>query len=130
MKKVVTILLILGLSVTPGFLPGQTIPAALQTEMEKNIELARSYETAGDINSALPLYTKTATTYWVNGNSEEARKLFIKAIALSERIGNTNALKMLLTNLGMLYVDEENYPEAIVNFEKCLSLNRKQNNKT
>lgn len=130
MKKVATILLILGLSVTPGFLPGQTIPAALQTEMEKNIELARSYETAGDINSALPLYTKTATTYWVNGNSEEARKLFIKAIALSERIGNTNALKMLLTNLGMLYVDEENYPEAIVNFEKCLSLNRKQNNKT
>jgi tetratricopeptide (TPR) repeat protein len=37
---------------------------------------------------------------------------------------------MLLTNLGMLYVDEENYPEAIVSFEKCLSFNRNQNNKT
>jgi len=113
------------------FVASQTksLSSAQQQEIQNNINQAKKMEASGDFNSAISIYTKTATTYWVAGNTNEAKTLFQKAINLSQSIGNNNALKILYTNIGMINVDQENYPEAISYFEKCLTINRQQNRK-
>lgn len=116
-------LCILGLAQTKSLSPTQ------QKEIQDNINQAKELEASGDFNSAISIYTKTATTYWVTGNATEAKTLFQKAINLSQSIGNNNALKILYTNIGMIDVDQENYSEAISYFEKCLTINRQQNRK-
>lgn len=113
----------LGLAQTKSLSPTQ------QKEIQDNINQAKELEASGDFNSAISIYTKTATTYWVTGNATEAKTLFQKAINLSQSIGNNNALKILYTNIGMIDVDQENYSEAISYFEKCLTINRQQNRK-
>ena len=107
----------------------KSLSSAQQQEIQNNINQAKELEASGDFNSAISIYTKTATTYWVAGNATEAKTLFQKAINLSQSIGNNNALKILYTNIGMIDVDQENYSEAISYFEKCLAINRQQNRK-
>jgi len=112
-----------------GLAQTKTLSPTQQKEIQDNINQAKELEASGDFNSAISIYTKTATTYWVTGNATEAKTLFQKAINLSQSIGNNNALKILYTNIGMIDVDQENYSEAISYFEKCLTINRQQNRK-
>lgn len=112
-----------------GIAQTKSLSPAQQKEIQDNIAQAKELEAEGDFNAAISIYTKTATTYWVAGNTTEAKTLFQKAINLSQSIGNNNALKILYTNIGMIDVDQENYSEAISHFEKCLSINRQQNRK-
>ena len=113
----------LGIAQTKSLSPTQ------QKEIQDNINQAKELEASGDFNSAISIYTKTATTYWVAGNTTDAKTLFQKAVNLSQSIGNNNALKILYTNIGMINIDQENYTEAISYFEKCLTINRQQNRK-
>ncbi|MCB8964405.1 MAG: tetratricopeptide repeat protein [Bacteroidales bacterium] len=108
----------------------RTLTPSAQKEIQETLNKAKEMEASGDFNSAISLYTKSATTYWVNGNPTEAKNIFLRAITLSQSIGNKNALKILYTNIAMINVDQENYPEAIDYFEKCLAINRQQNRKT
>jgi len=41
-----------------------------------------------------------------------------------QKIGNKNAMHSVHNSIGMIYVDEENYPKALTNFNKCLELSR------
>ncbi|HPV57138.1 MAG TPA: tetratricopeptide repeat protein, partial [Tenuifilaceae bacterium] len=107
----------------------KSLSSTQQKEVQDNINQAKELEASGDFNLAISIYTKTATTYWVAGNTTEAKTLFQKAINLSQSIGNNNALKILYTNIGMIDVDQENYSDAISYFEKCLVINRQQNRK-
>ncbi|BDX38501.1 hypothetical protein CYCD_18560 [Tenuifilaceae bacterium CYCD] len=107
----------------------KTLSPALQKEIQENLNQAKEQESSGDFNSAISLYTKSATAYWVNGNPNDAKNIFLKAITLSQSIGNNNALKILYTNIGMINVDQENYTEAISYFEKCLAINQQQGRK-
>ncbi|MGE0078653.1 MAG: tetratricopeptide repeat protein [Bacteroidales bacterium] len=119
----ITSLTLIGLSQT------KSLSTTQQKEVQENLNQAKDLEASGDFNSAISLYTKTATTYWVNGSPNEAKSIFLKAITLSQSIGNNNALKLLYTDIAMIDVDQENYTEAISYFEKCLLINRKQNRK-
>ncbi|HOZ14800.1 MAG TPA: tetratricopeptide repeat protein [Tenuifilaceae bacterium] len=112
-----------------GIAQTKSLSSTQQKEVQDNINQAKELEASGDFNLAISIYTKTATTYWVAGNTTEAKTLFQKAINLSQSIGNNNALKILYTNIGMIDVDQENYSDAISYFEKCLVINRQQNRK-
>lgn len=112
----------------PKKLLAQTGTSVSSKELQENLAKAKEMENSGDLNSALSIYTKTATTYWVNGKATEAKETFLKAASVAERLGNLNAQKVIYTNLGMLNVDLEKYTEAIGYFEKSLAIVRNQKN--
>ena len=68
----------LGIAQTKSLSPTQ------QKEIQDNIKQAKEPEASGDVNSAISIYTKTATTYWVAGNTTEAKTLFQKAVNLCQ----------------------------------------------
>jgi serine phosphatase RsbU (regulator of sigma subunit) len=107
----------------------QTVQHSNSKELQNSIQQAKELEDNGDLNGALSIYNKTATAFWVNGNLAEARDIFLNAASVAQRLGNQNALKVIYTNLGMIYVDLEQYGETITHFEKSLAINRSQNNK-
>lgn len=126
------IILLVGLILvqTSLFSQNRTLSASLQREVEKLTQQARENESNGNINTAIGLYTKAAKVYWVNGVSDRAMKAFEKAAELSRSIGNSNAQKVLYTNIAMICIDEENYSKALDYLNRCLSINRKQNRKS
>lgn len=116
----------------PQTLLGQkgTIPPNVQSEADKDEKLAKENEINSDFNQASYFYNKSATTYWSYGNLEKAQELFAKALGMSERIGNSNALYILNTNLGLIKSERGNSKEALAHFtkatEQATKLGRKQ----
>lgn len=102
---------------------------ALKKEVEGNLAKAKVMESEGDFNQAGYFYNNVATTYWVNGLSEDAISNFQKVISMYEKTGNINAIKNTYNNLGMIYTDAEDYPNALLYFEKCLTESRKMGRK-
>jgi serine phosphatase RsbU (regulator of sigma subunit) len=91
-----------------------------QSEISVSIEQAKQFENSGDYNQAANLYSKVASTYWVNGSPNDAIDLLKKALEMSAKIGNTNAAYNFCTNIGMIYTDDEDYPKALEYFQKSL----------
>ncbi len=118
------------LTFSTGIVFAQTSSQSGGKELQQSLQQAKELESQGDLNGAISIYNKTATAYWVNGKLTEANAIFLDAAAAAERLGNQNALKVIYTNLGMVNVDLEQYAKAISYFEKSLSINRIQKNKT
>ncbi|QKG79336.1 tetratricopeptide repeat protein [Tenuifilum thalassicum] len=108
----------------------QTISPTLKQKLESSLDQAKKLESNGNLNGALSIYNKTATSYWVNGNLSKASKVYLQAASVAERLNNKNALKVIYTNLGMIFVDLEQYTDANAYFQKCLKINRAQKKKS
>lgn len=102
---------------------------SIQKEINDNLAKAQSMEASGDFNQAGYFYNSIATTYWTNGFSKEAINNFLKVISMYDKIGNRNAIKNSCNNIGMIYTDLNDYPNALVYFERSLSESRNVNKK-
>lgn len=107
----------------------QTLPADVQKEIDANISQGKTSEGSGNYAEAAMYYGKVAKSYWVNNQPKSANDYFLKAAAMNEKIGNTNALRSIYGNLGVLCADQENYDKAIGWFQKSLAINRQQQKK-
>jgi len=129
-KISIKLYILIVLTFSTGIVFAQTSSQSGGKELQQSLQQAKELESQGDLNGAISIYNKTATVYWVNGKLTEANAIFLDAAAAAERLGNQNALMVIYTNLGMVNVDLEQYAKAISYFEKSLSINRSQKNKT
>lgn len=74
-------------------------------------------------------FTKLAFVYWEYGSTKDAVECFVKAIDINEKLGNTNGVKKMLANVGLLYSDAGMYDEALVYLNKSLKINKSQQKK-
>ncbi|HCX99158.1 MAG TPA: hypothetical protein DG754_03375 [Bacteroidales bacterium] len=128
LQKTIIIILVFCSNALQAQFQGE-LPEALKTEIEGQIIKANEFENSKDYNQAAFHLNKVATIYWVNGFPNKAIQLFKKTIALNEKIGNKNAIRMLNSNIAMIYTDEENYSKALEYFNKSLSIARQMNRK-
>jgi len=110
-------------------LRAQTLPLDIQKTIEQNIDLGKASENSGSYSEAAMYYGKIANTYWINNQPKSAADYFLKAAAMNEKIGNTNALRTVYGNLGVLAANDQNYDNAISWFQKSLTINRHLNKK-
>lgn len=108
---------------------GQELPENLVKEVEEHLTQAEGFEKSGDFNQAAYHQNQVANIYWINGFPNKAVEHFEKTIALNKRIGNLNAQRTLYSNIGMVYIDEEEYAKSIENFQKSLAIARQMNRK-
>ena len=69
--------------------------------------------------------SKLGYAYWDAKQSDKALETFQRSIKANEDIGNTNAIRTLCTNIGLILSDKENYDQAITFFRKSLRINEK-----
>ncbi|MBN2519760.1 MAG: SpoIIE family protein phosphatase [Bacteroidales bacterium] len=94
----------------------------LITEGEENFKY--SY-----LAQASRCYSEAAYLLWTNECFKEASEYYLKALEINEDLGNTNAIKAIATNLGVIFSDIEDYKNALKYFEISLSIKRKEGNK-
>ncbi len=112
-----------------GMVYGQKIPEAIQREIDANLVLAKSNESKGNLSEAAMYYGKVAKVYWVNNQGKQAIDFYELAASLNIRIGNTNALRTIYGNMGVISSDQEEFENAIVYFQKSLAISKKQKRK-
>lgn len=107
----------------------QELPENLVKEVDEHLTQVKSLETSGDFNQAAFHTNRIANIYWLNGFPAKAVEFFEKTIELNKKIGNLNAQRTLYNNIGMVYIDEEDYPKSLDNFQKSLAIARQMNRK-
>lgn len=108
----------------------KNLPEGINAKIKIYLDLAYKYEAENNIRQSADYYNKAAYLYWENNFSEEAIEYFNKSIEKNIKIGNQNALKILYTNLGMIYSDIEKYTLSLDFFQKSLEIRRKLKVKT
>ena len=108
----------------PIFAQLQVIPQDQKDLAEKDSQLGIEHQQKNDFNQAVYYYSKAANTYWVYGQLDKSIDLFTKALAMSEKLGNKNAVFVLNTNLGLIYTDLGRHEQALNNFIKATEIAR------
>jgi serine phosphatase RsbU (regulator of sigma subunit) len=103
---------------------------AAQDKMNELEELARGYFNQGKLVQAAEFYSKAGYAYWNKNLKNEAATSFQKAFDLFSNQGNVNAVIAVGNNLGLIYLDQENYKNAYSAFSKVLTYTRKGKNNT
>lgn len=99
-------------------------------KIDEYVKQAADYELNGDFNQAAFYYDKVANAYWQQNSTDNAVLYFNKALTNSKKIGNTNGIKVIYTNLGLIYSDVDNHKLASESFQEALSASRKLGRKT
>ncbi len=97
------------------FAQDNTAPQDIQQELQ----LAEKHEQDGEFNQAAYYYNKLANTYWSKNNLDSASSYFLKALEMSEKLGNDNAVYVLNTNLGLINTEQGEIQEALNYFSKA-----------
>lgn len=101
---------------------------AAQEQINELEELANGYQNQGNQSLAAEFYSKAGYSYWNKGNKARAALSFRKAFDLFSALGNNKAAIVTGNNLGLVYLDLENYNEAYNAFSKVLNFARKSKN--
>lgn len=102
----------------------QVMPQDQRSLAEKDTQLGLEHQEKNDFNQATFYYSKAANTYWVYGQLDKSIELFTKALTMSEKLGNKNAIFVLNTNLGLIYTDLGRYEQALSNFKSSTDIAR------
>ncbi|HNV52537.1 MAG TPA: tetratricopeptide repeat protein, partial [Tenuifilaceae bacterium] len=109
--------------------PHKSFSQVNNPRIDEYLKLASENEVNGDNNQAAFYFDKVANLYWQLNDTDNAILYFGKALSHSKKIGNTNGIKVIHTNLGLIYSDKSNYKLAAENFSEALAASRKLNRK-
>ncbi len=105
--------------------PHKSFSQVNNPKIDEYLKLASENEANGDNNQAAFFFDKVANLYWQLNDTDNAILYFSKALSNSKKIGNTNGIKVIYTNLGLIYSDKSNYKLASENFSEALAASRK-----
>lgn len=117
MKKLISILIIILIS----------FQAFSQLNVDELKTEAENYVLADNKNLAANTYYKIANQYWLNDDFENSKIYFEEALTLYSEIKNTNATKIINSNLGQIYTDLEQYDLALNYFQTALQIAESEN---
>lgn len=101
------------------------IPATLQKEIKENDALADKFLNEGNLSEAAKYLNQSAYAFRNNQLNDEAAKYYERIADINRQLNNQRGLLMTYNNLGMVYLDLENYDKAIVNLERSVELSKK-----
>ncbi len=100
-----------------------------QINEQQLINSVEKYRAENKLPQAAGLLNKLAFYYWENTKHQKALQSFEQSVALNKEIGNSNAIKAIYSNMGMIYSDMGQPETSLVFFRKSLLISRSQKNK-
>lgn len=101
-----------------------------QSDRATLLRQAQRCESQNNAVEAVYYYNKVAHLFWNQGLSDSAILYFQHVLKLSERVQNHNALKVVNTNLGLLYSDRREFGAALNCFSCAVEHARQLNNRS
>ncbi len=100
----------------------------IREQIETNEELIRYYTNRQEYETAILYLNQTAYLYWENGKEKDAARSFMQAAEHYERIEDWDNLRVIYSNVGLIYLDIEDLEGAETAFEKNLEIQREIRN--
>ena len=97
----------------------------IQKEIKQNDEMAEKYLKEGNPAEAAKFFNKSAYILRNHQQNEEAARYYQKILDINKQLGNQKGILITYNNLGMIYLDLEQYNNALPQLEKGLELSRK-----
>ena len=122
---VATFLLILIARVLSQVSFAQTELSATQRELISKYEKeSQEYKNKGELKKTAQLLGKIAFIYLESKQFNNAIESFKEAANISAEIKSYSDVKTIYSNIGLIYTDQENYPQALNYFDKSLKVRR------
>jgi serine phosphatase RsbU (regulator of sigma subunit) len=102
----------------------RVLPESVLERIARLEELAEYYLDMEDDQLAVSYYNQISYTYWENQRPDKAVEYFYKAVPLYKRLNDLENLHKLYSNIGLIYLDLENIPEADKAFAENLDIQR------
>jgi len=97
----------------------------IQKEIKQNDELAEKYLSEGNLAEAAKYLNKSAYLLRNHQQDEEAARYYLRILDINKQLGNQKGSLVTYNNLGMIYLDLEQYDKALIHLEKGLELSRR-----
>lgn len=101
------------------------IPASVQKELESNDQLAEKFLSEGNLSEAAKYFNQSAYILRNNNLNEQSAKYYERIVDINRQLNNQKGLLLTYNNLGMVYLNAENYEKALSSLEKALELSKK-----
>lgn len=112
-----------------GQLTSNPVKASDQARIDQYKQEIAKYEQLNNEYEQVKYLYMVANLYWSNNSTREAVDYINQAIAINEKIGNKNAIRQLNSNLGIIYSEAGDYPQALEHFKISLRYNREMSKK-
>ncbi len=96
----------------------------IREKIETNEELIQYYNNRQEYETAILYLNQTGYLYWENGKEKEAAGYFMRAAEHYERIQDWGNLRVIYSNIGLIYLDVEDLDGAETAFAKNLEIQR------
>src|SRR4030043_677203 len=97
----------------------------IQKEIKQNDEVAEKYLNEGNLAEAAKYLNKSAYLLRNHQQDEEAARYYLRILDINKQLGNQKGSLVSYNNLGMIYLDLEQYDKALIHLEKGLELSRR-----
>jgi serine phosphatase RsbU (regulator of sigma subunit) len=101
------------------------LSSQVQERIERLEELVQRYTNQQDDKMVANYLYQISYIYWQNQRPDLAVESFIKAVPFYERINDLENLQNLYSNVGLIYLDLENIPQADRAFTSKLEVRRR-----
>src|SRR6056297_626368 len=111
-------LTLLGVFIIANSIKAQDLSAEQQKRVQqltKNLQEALKQD---NYSSAASYSGKMGYIYWNSGFYNKAIENFNDALEFNSKVGNRNGIKTIRYNLGLIYSEQEQYQQAINQFNK------------
>jgi serine phosphatase RsbU (regulator of sigma subunit) len=105
------------------------LSAAVQERIDRLEELVQYYTNQSDLRLATTYLNQISYLYWENNRHDKAAESFYRAAGYYETLNDFENLHKIFSNIGLIYLDLENIPEADKAFIKNLQVQRKSGNR-
>lgn len=100
----------------------QELTPQQKSQIEKYSAALTAAEGANQHSNAAGISGKIAFIYWDAQLYEEAIKSFERSISFNKKVNNTNGIKQVKFQLGLVKIDQEDYFGALSEFQEGVSL--------
>jgi serine phosphatase RsbU (regulator of sigma subunit) len=110
-------------------LQNRSLPIQEQKKIKDYLINAKEAKNVDKLSAAAANYNKAAYIYWNYASTKEAAAYFNRSLELNKQIGNTNAMRTLYTNLGLIHSDAGQYSKTLEYLKDALKINRQLKDK-
>lgn len=97
----------------------------IRSEISRNDGMAEKYLKEGNLTEAAKYLNQSAYLLRSRQLNEEAAGYYLRILDINKQLGNQRGVLMTYNNLGMIYLDLEQYDKALTILEKGLELSKK-----
>ncbi len=109
---------------------GKAIPQEIKDEIASNNQLIEKYTQEGNLTEASSYLSRSAYLMQTNGFNGEAVEYYLRVLDINQQLNNQKGIQLVSNNLGMIYIDLEQYDKAIQYLQKALQISKQSRQQT